>query len=1193
MKTEHYEIRYINKTNEDANKHSLFDIDNKVLLVNEVFKKDKIVLLGNPGIGKTTELKHLSNALWEKKDETGLIPFHIDLKFFRKTNKFEDLILYEDWKTLPSIIFILDGLDEIEDLHDFISEFEMFTTKYNDFKISYVISCRTNIYEKYLIKISGFQTYYLENLSFEQAKSILLKKYSVDIDKLTIDAKNREFIQSPFFLKLFADYYNIQKRLPTSDAEIWNLFINETINTHKVKYIKKGLIKKPILINRLEKVAFVNELMQRNYISDESLYDIFNIEYDEFTSNPPFLIYNSSQENWSFEHRQIQEFFVAKVLSDKNIEQILDVAKIDQIDAIHPSLFNSITFLINLIDSDSPTYNDLINWLKENQIEILFKADSDRVSKKLKITVFQEYFDNECVKKTLWISTRRTFEVSEIANFGDCKENFDYLISIIANYKDFHFRTLYSAIELLNFFKKTSYSLKEFKAFLLNQLTSKKFPIEAKSQLLRLIQKHNLIENDTKYLSTIYLLFKSETNKQLNNSMLSLIRDDKNIDKYFEFLQNEFLMANKIKEREVKDEVIRGNSYVVNELILRLSDSEYFLSIIKYFFNNEKSISYLDNFESDLIEKCTQFIKSDPAFLIKLLSAIEEDYRFHMHDKILKKIIKSSNTENLALEYLINNVNIDKIRFFVSEFVNEENLNDLVDALIGKELSHQEIEFFRNNIGNSSSRKLAVMFNNIMEEKGVIFKEPVFTEDKAKLYNENFKKHLQDNLDILFDKKRLLKEIKNLFNDDVLNIDELSEIRIEWYEKNGHSNVIDTSINIVESFMYSKSDNLLTYDDIKKSIENDDYVIIKNVKKIIENYKSSNRDIIIYPNQIKVITDWALNEVSEIDFNAIAKSSGNNSFYYLNNYKKIESIFYFQKLFDFDLPQSFLLNSIEFYEFDKSGEIDESFNYLIKLIKEKELVDKQIIENINNKELIGLALSKHIQYALINKLDETYKTIREYIISKESIFNDRKKIEDYINITNDTSVLKELCTNNEHYLFWSSIDIMLKLEINIDFCREKAIEYLDSDNERYIVDALKVLLQLNDAKAFDYVLKSLKKGYTPSFHGMRFSNFNNINGIENLIELFDLIYNKEIDRFESNYYRDFYKTIISNLSLNEESFTQIQAILSKIKKSLVDNDSDLFYINILIDDSINSYINFKSKPYTFQKAKEKAISLIS
>ena len=1094
---------------------------------------------------------------------------------------------------MPSIIFILDGLDEIEDLHDFISEFEIFTSKFNDLKIRYVVSCRTNIYEKYLIKISGFQTYYLENLSFEQAKSILLNKYLVDIDKLTIDTKNREFIQSPFFLKLFADYYNIQNKLPTSDAEIWNLYINETINTHKVKYIKKGLIKKPILINRLEKVAFVNELMQRNYISDECLYNIFNIEYDEFTSNPPFLVYNSAQENWSFEHRQIQEFFVAKVLSDKNIDQILDVAKIDQINAIHPSLFNSITFLINLIDRNNPTYDDLINWLKENQIEILFKADSDRVSNELRISVFQEYFNTECIKKTLWISTRRTFEVSEIANFGDCEENFNYLTSIISNYKDFHFRTLYSAIELLNFFNKTSYSIEGFKGFLMNQLKLKDFPIEAKSQLLRLIKKHHLVENDPKYLSTLYLLFKSETNKQLNNSLLSLIRDDKNIDKYFEFLKNEFLMANKIKEREVKDEVIRGNSYTVNEVILKLSDPQNFLSIIKHFFTNDRSLSYLDSFESELIEKCIQFIKSDESFIIKLLSEIEEEYRFHVHDKLLKKIIKSSKTENLVLNYLIKNVNIDKIRFFVSEFVNEENLKHLVDVLIDKKLSDHEIELFRNNIGNSSSRKMAVMFNNIMEEKGVEFKEPVFTESKEKIFKEKHEKHIQDNFNILFDKKRLLKEIKSIFKDNSLTNNELSDVRREWYENNGHWNEIDTSINIIESFMYSKNNNLLSYDEIQSILEKDDFIIIKNVKEVIVNNNSRNRSIIISDKQKTYVKHWVLNAVNEIDFNEIAKSSGNNSFYYLNNYKKIETIFYFQKAFNFELPQAFLLSSIEFYEFDKSGELDESFDHLMNIINSKELVNKQIIQNLNDKELIGLALSKHIQYALLNKLEDTYQIIRKYIINKESIFNDRKKIEDYINLTNDTSVLKELCTNNEHYLFWSSIDIMLKLDINIDFCIEKAIEYLESDNERYIVDALKVLLQLNQAKAFDYVLKSLKKGYTPSFHGMRFSNFDNINGIESLIELFDLIYNQEIDRFESNYYRDFYKTIISNVSLTEEGFTQIQAILNQIKKSLIDNGSDLFYINILIDDSINSYINFKSKPYTFKKAKEKALSLIS
>jgi hypothetical protein len=1193
MKEEHYEIRYINKTNENANKYSLFDVDKKVLLVNEVFNQDKIVLLGNPGIGKTTELKHLFDSLWDKKDDTGLIPFHIDLKFFRRTNKFEDLILYKDWESLPNIIFILDGLDEIENLQDFISEFEMFTTRFNDLKIRYVISCRTNIYEKYLIKISGFQTYNLENLSFQQAKSILFKKNHVDIDKLKMNTKNKEFIQSPFFLKLFADYYNKKGELPTSDAEIWDLYISETINTHKVKYIKKGLLKKPILINRLEKVAFVNELMQRNYISDKYLYNIFNIEYDEFTSNPPFLIYNSEQENWSFEHRQIQEFFVAKVLSEKSIDQILDVAKISQSNAIHPSLFNSITFLINLIDRNNATYNDLINWLKENQIEILFKSDSDRVSKELKIDVFQKYFNTECIEKTLWISTKRAFDVSEIASFGDCKENFDYLIKIISDHKKFHFRTLYSAIELLNFFNKSSFIKEELKSFIINQLTSDDFPIEAKAKLLNLIQKHNLVKGDDKYLFTIYSFFKTETNKQLNNSLLSLISEEEDINKYFEFLEHEFLLANGMKDRKVKDEVIRGNSYIVNELTLKISDPNRFLSIIKYFFNNEKRLSYRDNFEDDLIEKCIQFINSDSNFLIELLSEIKNEYGFYIHDKILKKIIKSTNKEDIALLYLVNNMIISEIRFFISEFVNETNINELTDVLITKELSNHEIEFFRNNIANSSSRKIAVIFNNIMEKKGIVFNEPVFMEVDARLYNDNLKKHLQDNFNILFDKNKLLKEIKTLFNGDILNIDELRKIKREWYDNNGHANVIDTSISIVENFMYSKNNDSLTYKKIKETIENDDFVVIKNIKKIIENYKSRNREIIIKENQKTIITDWVFKEVRVIDFNEIAISSGNNSFYYLNNYKKIETIFYFQKLFSFHLPQSFLLSSIEFYEFDKSGDIDESFNYLISLINNKKLVDKQIINNINNKELLGLSLSKHIEYALSNNLSETYKTIRKHIIDNESVFNDRKKIEDFINLTHDTIVLKELCKDNEYYQFWVSIDIMLKLEINKDFCVEKAIEYLESDNDRYIVNALKVLLQLNHTKAFNYILKGLKKGYTPSFHGMPFSNYSNINELENLIEMYNLIYNNEIDQFESSYYREFYKAIISNLSLTEESFTKIQAILITIKESLLKKDSDLFYINILIDDSINSFINSKSKPYTFQKAKEKTLSLIS
>ena len=74
--------------------------------------------------------------LHNKKKEKSFIffPFFINLKNFRLSTEFEDLILFEEWKELPSITFILDGLDEISNINDFISELEIFLKKYEDKK---------------------------------------------------------------------------------------------------------------------------------------------------------------------------------------------------------------------------------------------------------------------------------------------------------------------------------------------------------------------------------------------------------------------------------------------------------------------------------------------------------------------------------------------------------------------------------------------------------------------------------------------------------------------------------------------------------------------------------------------------------------------------------------------------------------------------------------------------------------------------------------------------------------------------------------------------------------------------------------------------------------------------------------------------------------------------------------------------
>lgn len=1194
MRQEHYELRYLNKTKDYTSNFSLLGVDNKVLLADEIFRQKKIVLLGNPGIGKTTELKHLFDDLWERKDESGLIPFFIDLKYFRRANKFEDLILYKDWKSLPNVVFILDSLDEIEHLHDFISEFEIFTTKHADLGLRYVISCRTNIYEKYLVKISGFQTYYLQNLNFDQAKSILYNKYEIEIDKLSIDEKNKEFIQSPFFLRLFAEFYRKEGRLPTSDSEIWNLYINETINTHKTKYIKKGLIQKPILINRLEKVAFINELMQRNYISDAHLFEIFNYEYETFTSNPPLINYNSAQDNWSFEHRQVQEFFVAKVLLNKNLDQILEIIKIDNINAIHPSLFNSITFLINLFDEIDPVRIGLIDWLKENQIEILFKADSDRIDKKIRVNIFQEYFKKECIEKTLWINTRRTFEPDEIGRFGNCKENFDFLLVIVNNFKKYHFRALFSAIELMNFFSPDSYSTSILKKELFDKLKLEDFPIGAKSQILRLIKKHHLVGLDKEYLNRIYDLFKTETNKQLNNNLLLLLSDEENIDQYYEFIKHEYLLAHNIERRLELDEVLRGNRLILNKLILRIQDPKNFLEIISIYFNNELRPTYANDFELGLVDKCLSLIKEDPNFIIDLFSVIKDDYRFFRHDEVLEKIVKASNKQSEVISYLLKSSDVDDNRYFISKIVKEENIEKLVEELIEGDASQQQIEYFRNNIGNTNSRKLAVYFNDLMEEKGIGFKEEVFSEEKFIRYQEDYNLHIQNNFDILFDKKRLTDEIKNVlenYNNEISR-ERLNELRRNWYEQNGHGNEIDTALSILENLMFSLNLDVLPFSEVDKIFERDDFFLVDTIRKKIEKHQNKNKELIISKEQKKFLENWSLSMAEKIDFKSIAKATGPTSFSYSYDYKKMETVFYFQKRFGFVLPNDFLLNSIEFYEFDKTGELDESFYYLKSLISDDKMFDKQIVYNLNEKQLLGLSKSKHIEYALKHNLSECFKSIREYLIQGESFFNERTKLEDYVNLTNDKEILLELCFDEESYIYWRSIDLMLKLNINKDFCISCAIQYLDLKKEKFKTDAFKILMELNHIKTYEYLIDALRDEKPFSLYSIKFSHFNNIPSSTKLGELFELIYSTEIDGFESSYYRDFFRALITNLSSNGEDFPKIQEVLHGIKKDLKDKKSDLFHINLLIDDSENAYINSKSKPYTFKQAKKIALEFI-
>ena len=77
MNSKYYEPRFIK--NSKNNIELLFsEEESKQTLLDLSKKNDKIVLLGNPGIGKTTELLLLFEKLWELKDVELNFPFFIN-----------------------------------------------------------------------------------------------------------------------------------------------------------------------------------------------------------------------------------------------------------------------------------------------------------------------------------------------------------------------------------------------------------------------------------------------------------------------------------------------------------------------------------------------------------------------------------------------------------------------------------------------------------------------------------------------------------------------------------------------------------------------------------------------------------------------------------------------------------------------------------------------------------------------------------------------------------------------------------------------------------------------------------------------------------------------------------------------------------------------------------------------------------
>lgn len=1191
---EHFLIREV-KLFDNYDLESNFQA-NKVTLTELLSVENRIVLLGNPGSGKSTELKKIAIDFWSNKKEVDSIVIFLSLKNFTTTDLIETY-LPKDWDIVDKQVILFDGLDEIVDIENFISKLESFVFKNKNVK--FILSCRTNVFEKVVQEISDFKPFRLEDLTFEQGKILLNKKID---NKLQFDISSNnlimDFLKNPFQINLLSDYINENKSLPSNNLVLWESYINTSLSNDRKNKFKRINLNIPVIKKCSSKISLINELMKSNLIVEENIFDALNQIQNDFNEflKTPFLDKNAGKDEYFFLHKNIQEYFAALLLSKYSFEKILGIILIKSSNKIHPSFNNVITFLINILDGD--TYNQLINWIIVNEPSILFNADKNRISK-FNQKVFQDYFTNQCLNKTYWIRTNSSFTVKEIAEFADNFENYIFLINHIK--KDLHFRIVISALEILSFFNlKYLNKQEETKQFLKEILLTREYSNQIKSSVIRCIDFQQFTKEDVSYLDNIISIFKNSSNKELNRAILSLLLKHDNIDGYFNFIYEEFQYENKIKEREVEDNVMRGTNYALNKLILKLKDTNNFIEFAKYYFNDNYSFYVSQDDLNEIIEKALEYQRNDSRFIVILLKKINIKKINFFFKNSLNYLITNSTKESKAevIKYLLSKSTFKDINYQLSVLVDKDTINLVIEFLKDKlETEQKEIEFFRNRLSNRENRNVGKFFNEKMKEFGFIFKEEWYSDVKIKHARDNFKNKPQDNFDLLFNKEELTKRINQIFNDsnDGIDLQDYYKLEKKWYDDNGGWMRIDCSYEIIRTILIL-SKSKLNYKELISYIDED--FLIQEIITDIDNF-SKNDEIKIKEYQRRYIVNWVESKQAQIKFDSIIKYDSFERFTLDKDYKNWENIIFFARKLDVVLSDDFMLNSLNLSYVRSYNEEETLFVFLVNKISDRELTAKRVITNLKEKRFNSFIAIEHIKYALDNKLVDSYSDVRELLLENKIEYNLFDILNKYYEFTKDVEFLKGCTDTLESQKAWDAIVLILENKIDTKFVEEKALLYLEKIEERviknYLTNSLHVLFKLNSPHALKYFMKHMKDEYHNSLRLDYYGDFNAIDDYKDLFTLFDTIYlDKNFDR-AFNSAANLLNQCIINLSSSEETYSKIHRMLIEKREELknANNDNGVFHINLLIDLSENSYYNSKSKPLSFEEALKKAEEILN
>jgi predicted NACHT family NTPase len=314
------------------------------------------VILGKPGSGKSTFLRHLAVACCKGEFLTEHIPILIELRFIKDASQFNLLnIIHREFGLTDQgqteqilnqgkVLILLDSLDEVHgqsrrEIQDHIYEFSQ-----QYYKNRFILTCRTQTTEYTLptfdyVEVADFNSQQVEifarnwfaALAETSEQAVELTAQFLEKLRLPENQPTAELVVTPILLSLTCWVFNDLKDLPSKRSALYEQELNLVLEKWDEKrgvrrelgneiYRKLSVGEKQKLLSYLAKRKFEQEqyvLFEQNEI-ESYIAEYLGISTEEIQALLEALeaqhgvLVERAQHIYSFSHLTFQEYLAAK-----------------------------------------------------------------------------------------------------------------------------------------------------------------------------------------------------------------------------------------------------------------------------------------------------------------------------------------------------------------------------------------------------------------------------------------------------------------------------------------------------------------------------------------------------------------------------------------------------------------------------------------------------------------------------------------------------------------------------------------------------------------------------------------------------------------------------------------------------------------------------------------------------------------